>query len=228
MIDSVFLDLDDTIFDFHKAEAIALEDTLREMGITPNQILTARYSEINLAQWKRLELGIATREEILTDRFKIFFEEIGADVDARKARQTYEDKLGCGHYFIDGAEELLDNLKGKYRLFLASNGTAAVQVRRIASSGIEKYFDAIFISQTVGYDKPSKEYFDKCFASIPNFSKKNAIIIGDSISSDIKGGINAGIKTCLFNPKHRKNETDVKPDFEIFSLSEIPTLLSNL
>ena len=80
MIDSVFLDLDDTIFDFHKAEAIALEDTLREMGITPNQILTARYSEINLAQWKRLELGIATREEILTDRFKIFFEEIGADV----------------------------------------------------------------------------------------------------------------------------------------------------
>jgi len=228
VIKYVFLDLDDTIFDFHKAEAIALFGTLSEFGITPDEKTSEIYSKINKSQWELLEKKQKTREEVLVDRFTIFFSEIGIDIDGRKAREIYEYRLGCGHFFIDGAEELLESLYGKYELYLASNGTESVQTRRIASSGIEKYFNGIFISQSLGADKPSTEYFDACFSRIPNFSKENAIIIGDSITSDILGGKNAKIKTCLFNPKGKENLTTVKPDFEIRSLSEIPMLLERI
>lgn len=228
MIRNVFLDLDDTIFDFHKAEAIALSQMLSCFGVTPTPDMTKRYSEINLAQWKKLELGLTTRDEILTNRFTLFFREVGLNIDGREAREIYEHQLSLGHHFIDGAEELLEALFGKYRLYLASNGTLSVQTGRIASSGIEKYFDGIFISQAIGYDKPRREYFDECFKIIPNFLREETVIIGDSLSSDIKGGRNAGIKTCLFNPKRLKNNTDITPDFEVFSLYEIAELLSEM
>lgn len=228
MIKNVFLDLDDTIFDFHKAEAIALCGMLGEFGVAATEDMTKRYSEINLAQWKKLELGLATRDEVLTDRFTIFFSEIGLDIEGKAAREIYEHRLSIGHYFIDGAKELLENLYGKYRLYLASNGTLSVQTGRIASSGIEKYFDGIFISQKIGYDKPSREYFLECFKQIPDFIREETVIIGDSLSSDIKGGKNAGIKTCLFNPKNKELSSDIKPDYEVKSLYEIPSLLCRI
>ena len=228
MIKYVLIDLDDTIFDFHKAEAAALTGMLMQFGIAPSESLKKRYSEINKSQWELLEKKLKTREQILVDRFSIFFSEIGADIDSLTARTIYEDLLGNGHFFIDGAEKLLDDLYGKYRLYLASNGTKTVQTKRIALSGIAKYFDEIFISQSIGYDKPSKEYFEKCFSMIPEFSKDEAIIIGDSLSSDIKGGINAGIKTCLYNPSKKTNDSDIVPDFEITDLSEIPSLLERI
>lgn len=228
MIKYVFLDLDDTIFDFHKAESVALTEALEKFGISPNEKMIKLYSEINLSQWKLLELGEKTREEVLTDRFSIFFSEIGMNIDSNAARAVYEYRLGSGFYFMNGAPELLDALYGKYRLYLASNGTESVQTRRIAASGIAKYFDEIFISQTIGYDKPSVEYFEECFRRIDGFSKSEAIIIGDSLSSDIKGGIAAGIRTCLFNPKKKKINGDIIPDYEVEYLSEIPDLLERI
>ena len=140
MIKNVFIDLDDTLFDFHKAEAIALSEMLSQFDVTINSELSERYSVINKSQWELLEKKEKTREEVLTDRFTIFFEEIGVNVDSKKAREIYEGLLGDGHYFIEGAEELLEALYGKYDLYLASNGTESVQVRRIASSGIARYF----------------------------------------------------------------------------------------
>ena len=228
MIKSVFIDLDDTIFDFHKAEVIALSEMLAKFKIEPSDVMKERYSKINKSQWELLERKEKTREAVLTDRFTIFFSEIGARVDSKKAREIYEYRLGCGHFFIDGATDLLEALYGKYDLYLASNGTESVQTRRIASSGISKYFKEIFISQKIGADKPSSEYFEKCFAMIPNFSKENAIVIGDSLTSDILGGKNAGIKTCLFNPNQKENHTKITPDFEVKSLAQIPALLERI
>ena len=228
MIKTVFLDLDDTLFDFHKAEAIALSGMLEEIGVTPSEKLLTRYSEINKLQWQRLERGEVTREEVLVERFRIFFLEFGIVRDANEARKIYEHRLGIGHYFIDGAEELLRTLYGKYELYLASNGTARVQRGRIESSGIEKYFKEIFVSQNIGYNKPSKEFFNYCFARIAGFKKDEAIIVGDSLSSDILGGINAGIKTCLFNPKKKPLAGSVIPDYEITALGERPKLLEQI
>ncbi len=223
MIKNILFDLDDTIFDFKRAEKIALSKTLSELGVSPDDRILSRYSEINISQWKLLEKRIITRDEVKVRRYKLLFEEFGIDLSAERTTALYEKNLAIGHYFIDGAEELLQRLYKDYRLYLVSNGATAVQKSRIASSGIEKYFQNIFISQEIGYDKPAKEFFDKCFEQIDNFSKKETIIVGDSLSSDIQGGINAGIKTVWFNPRHLEFDK-IKPDYEISSLDELNAL----
>ena len=228
MIKTILLDLDDTILDFHKAEHIALSATLREIGIEPTEAVLKRYSEINLAHWKRLELGELTRPEVLHGRFTQLFCELGVEGDCYEAQRIYEWKLGTGHYFLDGGQELLDTLYEKYDLYLASNGTDIVQTRRIASANIEHYFKDLFISQRLGYDKPMKEFFDRAFARIESFNPDETIIIGDSLTSDIKGGINAGIRTCWFNLHGIKNESGIIPDYEVTTLKEIPALLERI
>ena len=228
MIKFVFLDLDDTLLDFHLAEHIAIKATFEAMGAPNDDATIARYSIINRSCWERLERGEWTRREVLVGRFKMLYAELGLDIDAEATQAMYEDKLCIGHYFLEGAEALLDSLYGKYKLYITSNGTARVQDSRIASSGIARYFDGIFVSQRVGYDKPRVEFFDTVFAEIEGFRKDEAIIVGDSLTSDIQGGINAGIKTCLYNPKSRPGREDITPDFEIKTLDELPRLLASL
>lgn len=228
MIRNVLFDLDDTLFDFHKAEKIALTKTLVHFGINPTEETLALYSTINAAHWKRLELGEISREEVKVGRYRELFETIGVECDPVKATAYYESMLAIGHYFMPGAPELLEELYRKYRLYIVSNGTAKVQEGRIGSSGITKYMDGIFISQILGANKPDKQFFDICFAEIPDFSLSETVIIGDSLSSDIKGGINAGITTVWFNPKGIENDNDIKPDYTIKELSEVPGLLSQI
>lgn len=228
MIRNVLFDLDDTLFDFHKAEKIALTKTLVHFGIDPTEETLALYSTINAAHWKRLELGEISREEVKVGRYRELFKTIGVECDPVKATAYYESMLAIGHYFMPGAPELLEELYRKYRLYIVSNGTAKVQEGRIGSSGIAKYMDGIFISQILGTNKPDKQFFDICFAEIPDFSLSETVIIGDSLSSDIKGGINAGITTVWFNPKGIENDNDIKPDYTIKELSEVPGLLSQI
>lgn len=228
MIRNVLFDLDDTLFDFHKAEKIALTKTLVHFGIDPTEETLALYSTINAAHWKRLELGEISREEVKVGRYRELFKTIGVECDPVKATAYYESMLAIGHYFMPGAPELLEELYRKYRLYIVSNGTAKVQEGRIGSSGITKYMDGIFISQILGANKPDKQFFDICFAEIPDFSLNETVIIGDSLSSDIKGGINAGITTVWFNPKGIENDSDIKPDYTIKELSEVPGLLSQI
>ena len=225
---SVFLDVDDTLLDFHKAEAIALSKTLVTMGIEPKPETLSRYSEINARQWELLEEGLISRDVVLTRRFDIIFEERGVAHTGAEARDSYERNLAIGHYFMPGAPELLEQLHGKYDLYIVSNGTAIVQEGRIKSAGIAKYFEGIFISEEIGCDKPNREFFDRCFAYIPNFYRDTAIIVGDSLTSDIRGGINAGIKTCWFNPKGKARRADIRPDYEISSLEQLPALLKTI
>ena len=186
MIRNVLFDLDDTLFDFHKAEKIALTKTLVHFGIDPTEEILALYSTINAAHWKRLELGEISREEVKVGRYRELFKTIGVECDPVKATAYYESMLAIGHYFMPGAPELLEELYRKYRLYIVSNGTAKVQEGRIGSSGIAKYMDGIFISQILGANKPDKQFFDICFAEIPDFSLSETVIIGDSLSSDIK------------------------------------------
>lgn len=228
MIRNVLFDLDDTLFDFHKAEKIALTKTLVHFGIDPTEETLALYSTINAAHWKRLELGEISREEVKVGRYRELFKTIGIECDPVKATAYYESMLAIGHYFMPGAPELLGELYRKYRLYIVSNGTAKVQEGRIGSSGIAKYMDGIFISQILGANKPDKQFFDICFAEIPDFSLSETVIIGDSLSSDIKGGINAGITTVWFNPKGIENDNNIKPDYTIKELSEVPGLLSQI
>ena len=157
----------------------------------------------------------------------MLFTELGINVDATAVARTYEKNLSQGHWFLPGAEETVDALSKQYRLFLASNGTASVQKGRMTSANLYRFFETVFVSQEIGHNKPSKAYFDACFASIPGFDREKAMIVGDSLSSDIKGGINAGIKTVWINPDH-KSCGDIKPDFELEALHQLPALLETL
>ena len=227
MIEFLFLDLDDTILDFHKAERIALSKTIRDFGVEPTEEVLTLYHGINKWHWEQLELGTMTRDEALVNRFGVLFEKLGKKVDATACARAYEQNLSIGHYFLPGAEEAVDALSKKYRLFLASNGTASVQKGRMTSANLYRFFETVFVSQEIGYNKPSLDYFNACFATITDFDKEKAIMVGDSLSSDIKGGINAGIKTVWVNPDH-KDCGDIKPDYEIESLSQLEALLENL
>ena len=228
LIKYIFFDIDDTLFDFKRSEKVALSKTLEALGIEPSEDVISLYSNINRSQWEALERGEVTREVILYRRYEILFSELGVDANAKAAQKIYEKQLSQTYYYLPGAEELLQKLYGNYRIFLASNGTAIVQDGRIALSGIAKYADDIFISEKIGYNKPRREFFDICFDRIDGFAKEYAIMIGDSLSSDILGGINAGIKTCLYNPNSLQLRNDIKPDYEVKALDEIPGLLERI
>ncbi len=229
MIKYVFLDIDDTLLDFGKAEAAAIKKTFERIGVPATPEVIARYSRINDEHWARLERRELTREQVLVQRFDALFAELGIkNVPSEMAQASYEYLLGIGHYFVDGAPELLEALDGKYELYIVSNGTALVQDSRIESAGIARYFKGIFISERLGADKPSREFFERVFSRIEGFERDKAIIVGDRLSSDILGGINAGIKTCWFNPKALPQSGDIVPDHEVHALSELPELLKNL
>ena len=228
MIEFLFLDLDDTILDFHKAERVAVSKTFREFGIEPTEALLHRYHLINKACWEKLERKEWTREQVLVNRFQLVFDEVGADRDPEAFAKSYEDNLCIGHYFLPGAEEAVMALSKKYRLFLASNGTAKVQAGRLTSANLYRFFEKVYVSQELGANKPSIEFFERAFAQIPDFDKEKAIMVGDSLTSDIQGGINAGIPTVWVNLSGKPNATAICPDYEIRSLSELERLLEAL
>ena len=228
MIKNIFFDLDDTIFDFQKAEHNAICQTMMHFGIEPNDALCQKYSEINLIHWKKLETGEITRNEVKTGRVKVFFNTLGIMADEKEAAKFYEKELSKGHYYIEGAHDLIKALSEKYQLFLISNGTASVQKSRIASSDLKLYMNDIFISEIIGYNKPDLRFFEKCFESIPNFKKEESIIIGDSLTSDILGGINAGVKTIWFNRFNLCPPNQNKPDYIIHHLNDFIPLLDKI
>lgn len=226
MIEFLFLDLDDTILDFQKAERLALAKTLESFGLPPTDTVLARYHQINREHWERLERKELTRQQVLVGRFAALFAEMGLSAQAEQVARTYEENLSQGHYFLPGAEEALKSLSKKYKLYLASNGTARVQAGRLKSAGIIPYFQEIFVSEEMGYNKPDPAYFDACFARIPGFRKDRAMMVGDSLTSDILGGIQAGIATCWVNPHHKTGS--IRPDYEIESIVQLEALLKNL
>ena len=228
MIRNILIDLDDTLLDFRAGEKAALTRTLKHFGIEPTEQVLLRYSQINDDQWKLLERGEITREQVKFRRYALLFEEFGIECEPMAANDHYMEELSKGHLFIDGAEALLEALFGKYRLYLASNGTAWVQERRLKSANLYRYFEEVFISQNLGYDKPDLRFFEAAFQKIKDFKRAETVMVGDSLTSDIKGGKNAGLRTLWFNPKGIENKSGIIPDYEFSRLSDLPDLLKIL
>ena len=228
MIECLFLDLDDTILDFCKAERIAVSKTFREFGLEPTEQLLTRYHQINKMCWEKLERKEWTREQVLVNRFQLVFDEMQVTCDPAEVALNYENNLCIGHYFLPGAEEAVMALSKKYRLFLASNGTAKVQAGRLTSANLYRFFEKVFVSQEIGANKPSIEYFQRAFAQIPDFDKEKTMMVGDSLTSDILGGNLAGIRTCWVNPSHAAGNPAIHPDYEIESIAQLEALLEGL
>ena len=228
MMEFLFLDLDDTILDFRQAEHTAITRTLSAFGIDPTPEITEAYRRINLRCWKELERGTLTREDLKRVRFEKLFQQFGVEADVQAVSDAYMEFLGQGHWFLPGAEEAVERLSKKYRLFLASNGTASVQKGRMTSANLYRFFEQCFVSEELGAAKPSKAFFDAAFAKIEGFDPAKAMMVGDSLSSDILGGINAGIRTCWVNTNHYPAKPEIRPDFEIPALEDLEALLETL
>jgi len=173
----IFLDLDDTILDFHRAERQALSQTLRHFHVDPTDAVLDRYHVLNRRQWELLEEGKLTRPQVLVRRFQLLFDELGVRAAPQEVCQLYEEQLAQGHFFVPGAQELLEALHTRYELYLATNGTPEVQNSRIESAGIARYFQNIFISEQMGAYKPSPAFFHACFAAIPDFDAAEAMMV---------------------------------------------------
>ena len=228
MIEFIFLDLDDTILDFRWAERQAITRTLSEADIEPTEEVRDLYRRINWEHWLRMERGELTREELKVRRFEALLQQLNREGDALAMSDRYLEYLGQGHCFLPGALETLQTLAQNYRLFLVTNGNPPVQYSRLASAGISHYFEKIFISMEIGFHKPQKEFFDHCFSEIPGFSRERSIIVGDSLSSDIQGGINAGITTCWINYHGRPARDDIQPDYRIDELPQLLPILTEI
>ena len=228
MIEFLFLDLDDTILDFHKAEHNALRNTLQHFAVAPTEEHIALYLQINREHWQRFEKGEINRKQVNEGRFLQLFARLNQPVDGSACAAYYLSQLALTHDFLPGVQEAVQRLHQKYRLFIASNGNGAVQGPRMTASGLYPYFEKVFVSEELGKNKPSKAFFDLCFAQIPGFNPSKAMMVGDSLTSDIQGGIHAGIRTCWVNPSRKPNTTAICPDYEIASITELEALLETL
>ncbi len=218
-------DADNTLLDFSRSEHDALTDCLIARGLPHDERIIARYSAINDAHWKRLEKGLTTRDQLRIDRFAVFFAEYGWDLDPTQMADDYMAALSSKAYLMDGAEALIEQLVGKCRLFIITNGIGSVQNARFDVTPLAPHFEGVFISEELGCAKPDKAFFDRVAAAIPGFDPREALVIGDSLTSDIRGGINAGIDTCWFNPRGKGAPEGMPISYTVASLSEVAGIL---
>ena len=227
MFKVILWDIDNTLLDFFLAEHNSLNNRFKEYGLGECTLeAAARFDKINVKYWESIEKGTLTRENALTGRFKEFFEKEGISFDDCKSFNTaFETGLADDVFLVENGYDTVKTLKGKYKQYAVTNGAVDVQNLRLKKSGFDKLFDGVFISEGIGFEKPSKEFFDYVLKRIVPCKKDEIIIIGDSLTSDMLGGNNAKIKTCWYNPKGNVNSREVSIDYEIKSFDEVLKIL---
>ena len=219
----ILWDVDATLLNFEKAEEAGIRGCFAKynLGECTDEMLET-YKKINRGYWQMMERGEIEKPVLLVKRCEDFLNAYGLDASvAAGFNELYQILLGDTVVFFAHALETVLALKGKVLQCAVTNGTKVAQDRKLKNSGLDKEFDHIFISEVVGIEKPNKGFFDAVFAEIGEYSRDEVLIVGDSLTSDIQGGVNAGIKTCWFNPKGVENTSGLKPDFEIKDIGEV-------
>ncbi|HVI42319.1 MAG TPA: YjjG family noncanonical pyrimidine nucleotidase [Anaerovoracaceae bacterium] len=224
----IIFDADETLFDFKKSEKVALESTMKDFSIDYEEGYHLEiYKEINSAVWKELEKGLITQKELNDLRFQRLLERLKVNRNALEFAGTYIKHLSRASFLYEESLDLIENLSKDYRMVILSNGLKDVQDNRLRKSILSGYFEDIIISEEVGLAKPDPAIFELLFRHIRYTEKSKALMIGDSLSSDIQGGINFGIDTCWLNAGKAPNRSEIKPTFEINRLEELYALLQS-
>ena len=217
----VIFDIDDTLMDFSVSERAALHNTFMEYEM-PSGFLDMHdsYRAISKILWNDLEQGEIALRELGVERFRRLFLEHDKANDPFAFSASYLAYLGKESHLMAGALEVLEGLTDS-RLVIMTNGFGDVQKARLKNSPIAGHFEEIIISEEAGFQKPDTGIFDYAFSKIGISAKEHAIIVGDSLTSDIQGGINFGIDTVWFNPTDKTNDTGIQPTYEIQDLLEV-------
>jgi YjjG family noncanonical pyrimidine nucleotidase len=224
--DWLLFDADGTLFDYDKAERSALQQTLEVLGVLFQPHYLTVYGRVNAEMWQAFERGEIAQDQLKLRRFELLSEAIDVPLDPAQFSDTYLLQLGQNAHLIDGAEAMLQALYNQVNMMLITNGLQAVQRSRYALSPLPDYFADIVISEEVGVAKPAPGIFDIAFRKMGNPAKERVLIIGDSLSSDMAGGIHYGIDTCWFNPEGRERGGVVGITYEIRDLAELPGILA--
>jgi 2-haloacid dehalogenase len=224
----ILFDVDDTLFDFSMSEKKALHKAFVEFGLPTGLVdYEANYKEISKVLWRDLEQGLTNLSELRVERFRRLFLAHELEINADTFSSVYLGYLGNETHLVQGAVELCDNLTG-CRLAIITNGFTDVQTSRIGSSPLCNTFEHIIISEEAGFQKPEKGIFDYAFSKLQITDKAKVLIVGDSLTSDIQGGINYGIDTCWFNPHLKENNIGIKPTFEIRELTDLIKIVGKM
>lgn len=225
---TILFDLDNTLWDFDLAEKLALSDFFLKKGLSKDKLneYIQNYKIINKKLWEKLEKSKITRSELLNSRFYDFFKTLDIQVDGEQYSKEYEKIIGLHGETIEGAYEFLENLKENgYRLYAVTNGIYNIQVNRLKNSSITKFFEDIFISEKIGFVKPDIRFFKNVEDNIVNFDKEKTILIGDSLTADIKGANIYGIDSIWYNPHNKDLISDVFPKYIVKNYNEILNIL---
>lgn len=222
---TLLFDVDDTLLDFHAAEDQALRKLFasENMALTPE--MKTAYQKMNLGLWEEFEKGQITRQQVTENRFGRLFQQFGIAVDSSALEQRYRSFLNEGHQLLGNSRQIIADLAQKADLYVVTNGVSKTQYRRLTDAQLLPYFKDIFVSEDTGYQKPMPEYFDYVFRRIPHFTKEETVIIGDSLTSDIKGGANVGIDSIWLNPGKKALMAGITPTYEISRLEELYQIL---
>lgn len=222
----ILFDADDTLFDFKKSEREAFKNTMLEfnMDYDANHHLKI-YQAINTTIWKEFEQGLITQEKLKVERFKRLSDSLKVGFDENEFAKAYIRHLANCSFLFEESAELVASLHKDYRLSIVTNGLKDVQYKRLKKSVISEYFEELIISEEVKVSKPDPKIFEYALNKINHTDKSKVLLVGDSLSSDIKGGINFGIDTCWYNPSGIENKTEIIPKYEISNLMELKGIL---
>ncbi len=223
MIKTILWDVDGTLLDFNAAERAAVRTLFSEFGLGEcTDTMLARYHEINTVFWQRLERNEVTKKQVLEGRFGQFFNEYGINTDiVPKFNERYQFALGDTIVYRDDSLQIVKALKGKIKQYVVSNGTVAAQTKKLERSKLKEQMDGIFLSEELGVEKPNIAFFNRVFSEIRVEDRSTIMIVGDSLTSDIQGGMNAGIKTCWYNPERNPVPGRYHIDHIISDLHEV-------
>lgn len=217
----LLFDLDDTLLDFGANETDSLNKLFQQHGHIFSDEMFRVYNSVNKRLWSEYENGSIALDEVLKSRFSETMLRLGKVVDGIEWENMYRELLSNGCQHIEGALEVCQSLSVSHRLFVITNGITQTQIKRLKLSGLYEFFEDIFDSQSIGFQKPSKEFFDYVMIHIKDFNIKEALIIGDSLNTDIKGGLLAGIDTCWINRNSSKCSAEIQSTYTVRSLVEL-------
>ena len=223
MIKNILWDLDNTLIDFDIAEGNAIKYLFEKYKLGPcTEQMLKKYNKINKIYWRKIEKNEIDKMQGLVQRFVDFFNFYGVDTSvAEEFNDDYQFAVGDTIVYLDDSYNILKSLKGKVNQYLVSNGTVIAQSKKLKKAGFDKLFEGIFLSEEIGYEKPHVEFFNYIFDKIKLTDKSDIIIVGDSITSDIQGGVNAGIKTVWYNRTGKGHNESPRVDYDIRNLNEI-------